>query len=355
MRIAFAGGGTGGHLFPGLALAEAIKKQCPDAESTFIGTKEGLETSIVPEAGYTLNLLSAGRGMPLSFRRPLNLPRFVVAIFQSMWFMMRYRPDVLVALGGYAAAGPGLAAKVLGVPIVVLEQNSVPGRVNRLLAGWARQIHLQFSEALPFLHFAPAEIFHSGSPMRSEYEEMLNKPPERGNALLITGGSQGARSLNDIMIEAIPDIVEKCRCHVIHVAGEGNEEEVREKYKALGLDVEVYGFADLLPLYKRARLAITRAGAGTIMELAALGIPALLVPLPTARDSHQRKNASVIVGAGGASILDQIGLSPDAVVYSVCRLWQDDQRLDNMSKAIRGTAIANAADNIAKQVISLAR
>lgn len=354
MRWMFAGGGTGGHLFPGLALADALRARCPEAGIGFIGTRDGLECSLVPRAGYPLDLIAAGRGSPLSRRRPMNLPRFGVALLQSVRLLRRERPDALIVLGGYAGAAPGLAARVCGVPLVLLEQNTVPGRVNRMLVRWARQIHLQFLSARERFGASPATWFDTGSPMRASLAALAKHPPCRGDALLVMGGSQGAHRLNDMVLEAMPMIRDALGCRVIHLAGAGQKDAVAAAYAAMGATADVHDFCDTMDAcYRNARLAVSRAGAGSLAELAAAGLPAVLLPLPSAMDDHQRKNAEVLTRRGAACVLDERTDPASRLAETVIHLWQAEGERAAMADSIRQTARPDAADEIAEAILSL--
>lgn len=354
MRWMFAGGGTGGHLFPGLALADALRARCPEAGIGFIGTRDGLERSLVPRAGYPLDLIAAGRGSPLSRHRPMNLPRFLVAFVQSVRLLRNERPEALIVLGGYAAAAPGLAARVCGVPLVILEQNTVPGRVNRMLARWARQIHLQFLSARERFGRSPATWYDSGSPMRAPLAALAKLPPCRGDALLVMGGSQGAHPLNALVLEAMPMIRDALGCRVIHLAGAGQKERVAAAYSTMGVTATVHDFCESMETcYRDARLAVSRAGAGSVADLAAAGIPGVLLPLPTAMDDHQRKNAEVLVRKGAACMLDERSDPPSLLAQTVIRLWETEQDRAAMAEAIRQTARPDAADDIADAILAL--
>ncbi len=354
MRVLMAGGGTGGHLFPGLALAAAIRRLRPEAEIRFVGTRAGLDQELVPRAGYALDLIAAGRGSPLSWRRPLNLPRFVIAIAQSLALIRRWRPQVLVALGGFAAAAPGLAARFTRVPLMILEQNAVPGRVNRLLGRWARQIHLQFAEAAVYFENSPAEVLPSGSPLRDEFVKLAGAGPVSGPALLIMGGSQGAQRLNQLVTAALPQVAAEVECEVIHIAGAAHEQNVRAEYDRLNIAATVHGFTDnMAACLQRSRLAISRAGAGSLAELAAAGLPALLLPLPSAKDDHQRKNAQAVAGQGGAVVLEE-GMTPETLASCVIELWRNDARRGELAAGIRRTARPRSGEEIARAVIALA-
>ncbi len=354
MRVIMAGGGTGGHLFPGLSLAKAMEKIDPDAEVSFIGTSHGLDMEIVPRAGYFIDILSAGRGSPLSLSHLSNMPRFILSIWQSIKLFKRYKPDVMVALGGFAAATPGIAAKLLGIPVVVLEQNSVPGRVNRLLSRWAKGIYLQFRCARERFINTKAKFYDLGSPMREQMCGLVQEKPVDGEALLIIGGSQGAQKLNDIVLEAIKDIQLQTGCKIIHVAGAGNEEGIRKAYKQLDVDAVVHGFfGKLSECYRESKLAISRSGAGSIAELAAAGLPSILVPLPTAMDNHQLLNAEWVAKKNGAVVLEQSLLTPEILTRQVVRIWKDKKLRDSMAESVRLLARPESASEIAESIIQL--
>ncbi len=355
MRVILAGGGTGGHLMPGLALAAALQKQARETEIVFVGTRNGLDRQLVPASGWPLRLIAAGRGSPLSLRRPLNAPRFLWSLWQSRRLLRTLRADCVVALGGFAAAAPGLAARARGVPLVLLEQNTVPGRVTRLLAPRAREIHLQFDEARKHLPPSTASIHHSGSPLREEVRRLTEEPPVDGGALLIVGGSQGARDLNRLVLAGGAALAGAAGDRVIHIAGPAHVEEVRAGWRALNVAAEVYGFATTMPaLYRRSSLVVSRAGALSLAEFAAAGLPAVLVPLSTARDDHQRRNAESVAAANGALVLEPRGLSAEALVETVGGLFADSARRGRLAGGMRALARPDAAGRIAGRILALA-
>lgn len=355
MRIWLAGGGTGGHICPGQALADEIKEMRPDCEVGFLGTNEGLDRELLWGSGYRLELLAAGRGSPLNWRKPANAPRFAYALYQAFRLFRRERPDVLVALGGFAAAAPGMMAKVLKIPVVILEQNCVPGRVNRLLSGWAVQIHSQFDEARKYFRGSPATFNASGSPLRGPFLKMCSEPPCFGDALLVMGGSQGAKRLNEIVAGAARRIVGETGCKLIHVAGPAHENEIRRFYQGAGVAAEVYGFYNNMEeLYRRSRLVVARSGAISLAELAAAGLPAILVPLPTAMDDHQRLNALSLALSGAAVSYEETTASTDTFAPLVVSLWKDEKRRAAMAQEMRGTARPESGKEIARAVLALA-
>ncbi len=355
MRVMLAGGGTGGHLNPGLALAAELQRLRPESRFLFVGTPDGLERELVPAAGYELRLIGAGRGSPLNWRKPGNLPRFLLALVQSWRLQNWFKPDLVVALGGYAAAAPGLVAGWRGVPLAVLEQNTVPGRVSRLLGRHAGRIYLQFEEAAPYFGAAAGRTRPLGSPVRDAFIEMAARPPCTGPALLATGGSQGAEKLNELLIAAAGRLRQMADVEIIHVAGAANVDRVRAGYAAAGVSAEVHGYARLEDLYPRCRLTLGRAGAGTIAELAVAGVPGVLLPLPSAMDDHQRRNAAVAAAAGAVVALEESRTTPEQLAEVLAGLWRDEPRRARMAQAARALARPSAGAQIARDLLALAK
>ncbi|MCD8351678.1 MAG: UDP-N-acetylglucosamine--N-acetylmuramyl-(pentapeptide) pyrophosphoryl-undecaprenol N-acetylglucosamine transferase [Planctomycetaceae bacterium] len=355
MRIWLAGGGTGGHICPGLALADEIKLLRPECEVGFLGTNEGLDRELLWGSGYRLELLAAGRGSPLNWRKPVNAPRFMYALYQAYRLFRNERPDVVVALGGFAAAAPGMMARVMNIPLVILEQNTVPGRVNRMLSGWAVQIHSQFDEARRYFKDSPATFNASGSPLRGPFLKMCSEPLCNGDALLVMGGSQGAKRLNEVVAGAARRIVGETGCKLIHVAGPAHENEIRRFYETAGVEAEVYGFYNNMEeLYRRSRLVVARSGAISLAELAAAGLPAILVPLPSAMDDHQRLNALSMTLSGAALSYEETTASTDTFAPLVVSLWKDERRRSAMAQEMRRTARPESGREIAHAVLQLA-
>ena len=355
MRIWLAGGGTGGHLCPGMALADELCRLHPDIEAGFLGTNEGLDSELLWGCGYRLEILAAGRGSPLSWRRPANSIRFAIALWQVWRLFRRERPDVVAALGGFAAGAPGIMARLMRIPLVILEQNTVPGRTNRLLSRWAVEIFSQFEEARTWFADSPAVFHHSGSPLRAPFLKLLAEPICHGDAILVMGGSQGAKRLNDIVADAARRIVGETGCRLIHVAGPGHETDIRNRYRRAGVEAEVYGFHNgMEELYRRSRLVVARAGAISLAELAAAGLPAILVPLPSAMDDHQRLNALSLVHSGAALAYEETTASTDTFAPLVVSLWKDEARRHAMAEEMRRTARPDSGHEIAMAILRLA-
>ncbi len=355
-HVVLAGGATGGHLYPGLALAQALRDNCPQVKLTFLGGRCGLDAQLVPEAGYRLVRLAAGRGSPVSLRKPLNAPRFALACAQCMRLFARERPHAVVGLGGFAAGAPGLVAAWRGMPLILLEQNAIPGRVTRFLSRWAAEIHLEFPQARGLLSGAKGEIVDAGSPVRRAIADLADRAyaPASRDELLVIGGSQGAHRLNLLVAEAAPTLVRAGVC-VRHITGDTDHARVAEAYAPLGEAAQALAYThEMAQAYARARVVVSRAGGSTAAELWCAGLPAILVPFPEARDDHQTANARAQVQTGGAVLAVEKELCADRLTAAVLDLWHDTERLQRMSSAMRGLGRPDAADRIARRVLTLA-
>lgn len=354
LRIALAGGGTGGHLYPGVALAAALQVASPKLGLHFIGSSSGLERELLPRLGHAVRVLPLGRGSPLSLRRPVNALRFVRSLLVSRSWLRELAPHVVVALGGYAAAPLGMAAGQRRVPLILLEQNAVPGRVTRLLSRWACQIHLQFAEAEAHLRRTRASVRVSGSPVRDGILALAKEGARGGRELLVIGGSQGAERLNALFVEAGPSLA-RAGVRLIHLTGPREHVEVARAYAAAGTEHEALAYVDdMAALYRRARLVVARAGASTAAELGVLGLPALLVPFPAARDDHQAANAQSLARVGAAVVAPEAELTGQTLLARVLGLWQNDDALQRMGAAMKTTGRPAAAAVIAAAVLEAA-
>ncbi len=362
MRILIAGGGTGGHLYPGIALARELRRRNPSAEVSFVGTAQGIEARVVPREGFELDLIRVaglkGKGRAERLRGLLLLP---TAAGDAWRVISRRRPDVVVGVGGFAS-GPVLAlAAVRGYPTMLLEQNAVPGLTNRLLAHFVRAAAVNFADALPYF---PRTGFVAGNPVRPEFfpaqNEEANGDTARGGNLaqgrvLIFGGSQGAHAINLAMVEAASRLAATgLQLAITHQTGERDLDLVRSAYHRAGLAARVEAFIfEIDGEMKAADLVICRAGATTLAELAASGRPAILVPLPTATDDHQRKNAAVLGRAGAALVIEERDLSGSRLAETIAKLVADREKRQQMSVAARTLAWPDAAARIADRVEQL--
>jgi UDP-N-acetylglucosamine--N-acetylmuramyl-(pentapeptide) pyrophosphoryl-undecaprenol N-acetylglucosamine transferase len=357
-----AGGGTGGHLYPGLAVARALIARRPEARVSFAGTARGLEARVVPQQGFDLDLIRSaglkGRSLGARVRGASILP----LSFLDAWAVLsRRRPDVVVGVGGYSSGPVVLLAAVRGIATMVLEQNAVPGLTNRTLAPFVRAAAVTYQDSLS--HFR-GRGFVSGNPVRPEFlsdadtaaTDAAGRPPR----LLVLGGSQGAHAVNVALMDLMPDLMARCPgLEVLHQTGPGDLTTVREAYDRAGLVVRAEAFVDdVASEMRRADIVVSRAGATTLAELAALGIPAILVPFPAAADDHQRKNAEVLVRAGAALMFEQRAIATRegrrALVEAIAALAADPDRRRRLAAAMRAFARPDAAEVIVSRLLELA-
>jgi len=346
-RIVLAGGGTGGHLFPALAVAEELERRHPRASIEFVGASRGLERRLVPARGYPLRTLALGgiKGASAVGRLRSAAAAGWAVLRCAMW-MLRERPDVVIGVGGYASGPAVLAAVLLRVPTMVLEQNHFPGATNRWLAPRVDAVCLP-SEA------ARARIggrhFVTGNPVRREFFEI--DPPRIADdrCLLVFGGSRGARSINRAMCAAVDELSRvRPRLNIVHQTGTEDEASVRSAYATYAGAYEARPFfEDMAARFAQADLVVCRAGATTLSELCAAGRPAILVPYPLAADDHQSHNAETLRQAGSAVVLRDGDLDGPSLARAVADLVGDADRLRTMARAARGLARPHAAKSIA--------
>ena len=359
LSVVIAGGGTGGHLFPGIAVAREIQRRVPGARVSFAGTSRGLEAKVVPAEGFELDVIrSAGiKGKSLGARL-----RGASLIVPSMWdawqVISRRRPHVVVGVGGYSSGPIVMVAWLRGVRTLVLEQNAVPGLTNRLLARIVHAAAVTYEETLK--HFQ-GRGFVSGNPVRQEFFAAAAAAPSTGlragRRLLVLGGSQGAHILNVTMTTAVPALMQRVpSLDVLHQTGARDLDEVRRAYQSAGVAARAESFLNpVAPEMAAADLVICRAGATTLAELAASGRPAVLIPYAAATDDHQRRNARVLVAAGAAAMVEESELSGDRLATLVSDLLDDDVRRLAMARAMHGQARPEAAGLIVARLLELAR
>ena len=360
MRVLIAGGGTGGHLYPGIALAREITQRDASAAVTFVGTATGVEARVVPREGFPLELIRvAGLKGKSRLERLRGFAILPLSAFDAWRVVSRYRPDVVVGVGGFASGPVLMLASVRGFPTMLLEQNALPGITNRLLARVVRAAAVTFDDALKFF---PGTGFVAGNPVRPEFFHMSkeaddrNTTPPHAARVLIFGGSQGAHAINVAMVEAATRLASAgFPLEITHQTGERDVELVRHAYRSAGLEARVEAFLyEMDREMTRADLVVARAGATTLSELAAARRPAILVPLPTATDDHQRKNAEVIARAGGAEVIDERDLTGERLAQRILDLARDPDRRERMAVAMRPFARPDAAARIADRVWELA-
>ncbi len=359
VRVLVTGGGTGGHVYPGLAVAGALEKLAPGSEIRFAGTSRGIESVLVPRAGYRFATLPASGLRGLGGRaRFLFLMNFFLGFFRSVLMFLLWRPRVVLGTGGYVSAPVMLAARVLGIPCALQEQNAVPGSTNRLVGRWARRIYLGFGGAARY--FKASRCRETGNPVRSEFLEAAHEekvsPEKRGKTLLVFGGSRGAATLNKAVSEAAEAWCGQADLSVLIQTGPREQEAVAAAFEAgIAERVTVVPYIDdMASALRKADLVVSRSGAMTLAELQCVGRPAVLVPFPFATDDHQLRNAEDCEKAGAAVVLKDSKCDGPALVNLVRELLGDEARLRKMSEAAAGMARPDAAEVIAADLLQLA-
>lgn len=361
LHVLFAGGGTGGHLAPGLAVAEEIRRRCPHAAILFVGTDKPLERTMVERAGFPY---AAIHQRPMN-RSPLKLPVWGVSMLRAVARSHRltrgFEPDVVVGLGGYGCVGPTVAAALRGRPLVLLEQNVIPGRATRLLARWSQYVCCQFGETLPRLKGARA--LWTGNPVRQgigtpdvrHARESFGLAVDR-RTLLVMGGSQGAAALNDAMISAAPELAPRASAfQVIHLTGQEKSTHLREVYERHGIRASVFEFSDdMANIYAASDLALSRAGATSMAEMAIAGVPMVLVPYPFAAENHQEYNAATFADRGAAVLLRQNELTAYTLLSTLNKTLWDDERLGTLRRNVRALARPDAVRVVTDHVLAAA-
>jgi UDP-N-acetylglucosamine--N-acetylmuramyl-(pentapeptide) pyrophosphoryl-undecaprenol N-acetylglucosamine transferase len=359
VRVLITGGGTGGHVYPGLAVAKALEALAPGSEVRFAGTSRGIESVLVPRAGYRFATLPASgfRGLG-GWARFLFLVNFFLGFFRSVLMFLVWRPRVVLGTGGYVSAPVMLAARVLGIPCALQEQNTVPGSTNRLVARWARRIYLGFGGAVRY--FKAARCLETGNPVRSEFLAAARgaEPPDErtGHRLLVFGGSRGAATLNAAVREAAEIWCARPDLSVLIQTGPKEHAAVAAAFAAGSPDrISVVPYIDdMASALRRADLVVSRAGAMTLAELQCLGRPAVLVPFPFATDDHQLLNAEDCARSGAAVVLKDDACDGPGLVRLVDDLLGDPVRLRGMGEAATAMARPGAAAVIAADLLQLA-
>jgi UDP-N-acetylglucosamine--N-acetylmuramyl-(pentapeptide) pyrophosphoryl-undecaprenol N-acetylglucosamine transferase len=358
LAVVIAGGGTGGHLYPGIAVARELLRRMPQAVVTFAGTSRGIEAKVIPKEGFQLDVLrSAGlKGMsPAALARGLML--LPLGGLDAWRILSKRRPDLVIGVGGYSSGPVVLAAALRRIPTLLLEQNAVPGFTNRTLARFVTAAAVTFDSTVAFFG---RRGFVAGNPVRPEFLADDGGAHPAGGApprVLIFGGSQGAHAINVAMVEAAPGLAAHGGGMAItHQTGERDLALVRNAYRDAGLEARVEPFLyEMDREMKRADLLVCRAGATTIAEFTAAGKPAVLIPLPTAADDHQRKNAEVLARAGAAELIEQKDLTGPLLAERIVALAADAGRREAMARAARAFARPDAARAIVDRALELAR
>jgi len=344
-----AGGGTGGHIYPAIAIAEEFRTRDPRRRVVFVGTQYGLEKTIVPKAGFPLEFISVG-GLQGKGGLHLikNLARLPIGFVQAWNVVGKHRPDVVLGVGGYASGPVLLAARMRGVPTAIHEQNAFPGLTNRLLAKVVKAVAVAYEDAGPRMKRPDAVV--TGNPIRKEFFH-ANRQPATGNRqqLLIFGGSQGSHILNEAMTGALLFLARlKDRLQIVHQTGPKELDVVKQAYRASAFSTaRVVPYLDpIVDEVASADLIVSRAGAMTIGELAAAGRAAVLVPFAAATNNHQEMNARVVEKAGGAVVITESQLSPEKLAMTISEILNDPARAARMGAAARSLAAPEASKKI---------
>ena len=362
MTIIIAAGGTGGHLYPGVALAKEFLRTDPSTTIRFMGTRRGIEGKVLPHEGFALDYITALPLMGLSLRQRLAaLLSLPMGLWQSVRLLRRYRADLVLAIGGYTTPPVVLAAYLLRIPRVIVEPNAYPGMANKMLAPLAIRVFVAFETAARF--FKPPKVRAFGVPIRPEFFESLGQAPS-GNGhtgrktLLVFGGSGGAHAINLAMMEALPmlfrDAGVRAQVSVIHQTGQHDFERVKACYASAGIKVDVRPFLFDMPTALRgADLVVCRSGAMTLAELTVCGKPSVLIPFPSAIYQHQARNADVLKKSGAALVIPQGELTGEKLADVIGSLFREPHRLVQMSERSRALARTDSAQAIVRECVQL--
>ena len=356
VRIIVAGGGTGGHLFPGIAIARAVKKRSSHALIMFVVGKKKMETGIILRAGFTVRAIDVegmlGRGL---LRGARALLKVAVSSIQSLFIVRSFRPHLIVGVGGYSSGPVCLVAWLLGIPTAIHEQNSFPGLTNRILSRFAEKVFISFEQSRPY--FKKGNSILTGNPIRDDLMEVgpLQEKDNREFVILVMGGSQGARAINRAVVSSLGVLKAKGLFpYVIHQAGPNDVEDILDVYRRNGFHGEVHDFIeDMTSAYRRADMVICRAGATTIAELAALGKPSILIPFPYAARGHQEANARTLVATGGAEMILEGNLSARNLAGKIAWYMENRAELAKMSTLVKKAGRPEAHTVIADQLMEL--
>jgi UDP-N-acetylglucosamine--N-acetylmuramyl-(pentapeptide) pyrophosphoryl-undecaprenol N-acetylglucosamine transferase len=356
VRVVIAAGGTGGHIYPALAIANQLKSSY-GARILFVGTPRGLESRLVPAAGYHLSLIQVGQLNQVSLRTKLRtLLDLPLSVLHCRKLLLEFRPHVVVGVGGYAS-GPAMAAAILGrLPTLAVEPNAYPGMANRMVGKRVSAAAINFEAAAKY--FRNAQV--TGIPVRDEFFRLVARPNGAPPHLLVFGGSQGARALNILMPQIVAQLLEAVPgLTVLHQAGAKHADSTLAAYFASGAPSsrwQVLDFLDDMPKrFEAADLVLSRSGASTVAELAAAGKPSLLVPFPQSADDHQRKNAEAFVEAGASRMVLESKLTPSLLLETLTGMLRDREALNQMSPQAQHLAHADATQRIASMVADLAK
>jgi UDP-N-acetylglucosamine--N-acetylmuramyl-(pentapeptide) pyrophosphoryl-undecaprenol N-acetylglucosamine transferase len=346
MKVIIAGGGTGGHLFPGIAVAREIERRMPGSKILFVGAEQGIETRIVPKEGFELRTLPVGgiKGVGIT-RQILNLVGMMSGVFKARGILRQFSPDVVIGVGGYASFPVLSAATLGGYPRLIMEQNAIPGLANRVLG--KRVNFAAVTDARTQSYFGNKAVV-TGNPIRPEFKSIPSKAHAAPYTILVFGGSQGAQSINRAVIDALDNLTDwKDRVKFVHQTGERQLNEVKAAYAAKGFNADVRTFFNNFhEQYAAADLIISRSGATTVAEIKAAGRAAILIPFPFATDDHQTKNAQAMVDEDAALLIRNSDLNGKRLADTIRELLGTPERLTTIETNARRIAILDAEARI---------
>ncbi|MCS7215913.1 MAG: undecaprenyldiphospho-muramoylpentapeptide beta-N-acetylglucosaminyltransferase [Thermodesulfovibrio sp.] len=363
MRVIIAGGGTGGHIFPGIALAESIMEKYKEAKVIFVGTQRGLEAKVIPKTGFELRFISIQGFVGKSFREKVeSIKSLFKSIFESKNIIHSFSPDIVFGVGGYASFPVVFTAYLKKIPTIILEQNSVPGLANRLLGKIASAIAITYPETIEY--FQREKTYLTGTPIRRkilegnrEKAKKLFNMDEEKITLLVLGGSLGARKINKAMTEGLSYLIPlKNKIQIIHQTGEFDYSWVLKEYNNLSFKAKVLPFIyDMVEAYSVADLVISRAGASTVAELTALGKASILIPYPYAAYNHQEMNARRLLSRGACELILDRELNGEILVKKINKILDKPETIKDMEKASLAFGKPNAGEKIIEIAESLIR
>jgi len=356
-----AGGGTGGHLFPGLALAEEFRKREAKTEIMFVGTEHGIEAKIIPREGYPIRFLRAEGIVGKSFtKKIMAIVKIVLSLLDARGILLAVKPDIVIGVGGYASGAIVLMASLRSIPTLIHEQNSVPGTTNRILGRFVDRVCVTYQEGMPV--FPMGKTFLTGNPIRlkilrgdRESAYRLFSLDKRLFTVFIFGGSSGAGSINRTVIDALNHLGDlRDSIQFLHQTGDKDFQGIRDAYRKAGMKGTVAPFIyQMAEAYAAADVVISRAGATTLAELTALGKPAILIPYPHAAGRHQEFNAMKLRDMGAAQVVLDHEMSGELIAKQIREMYGDAQGLKEMQKASRGLGTPDACGRIVDIAISL--
>ena len=366
VKVIFAGGGTGGHLFPALAIAEKLKQVRKSAEILFIGTRKGIEGKIIPNSDFEflpirISGVSRERNLLLTILKNLLVPlEILIAVLKSFWLLSRNKPDAVVGTGGFVSGPPLIAATLMGIPTLIHEQNSYPGITTRLLAGRVTRVHLGMEKCLKYLKKKDMKVEVSGNPVRGELLRRAESLSSKSYGLvtgkqtiLIFGGSQGSHPINMNILKNFDQYANRREIQLLWQTGTLDHQMIINSVGELD-NVKILPFlTDMAGAYSSADLAICRAGALTLAELSAVGLPSILIPLPHAAEKHQDYNAAIMEEAGAAIVISQDELPSGLLEETVFELLFDQWKLKEMSEAAKSLAYHDSAMKIVNSLLGI--